>query len=81
MHAAIPGTPLSRICSQHPFPKMKLQTSKGIPMSTPDRNSNQVLKPFGNAEDPRGFYQLLVAPESHYWKLLVVNHHDFENRG
>ena len=50
-------------------------------MSTPDRNSNQVLKPFGNTEDPRGFYQLLVAPESHYWKLLVVNHHDFENRG
>ena len=39
-------------------------------MSTPDRNSNHVVKPFGNAEDPRGFYQLLVA---HVTWLAVHN--------
>jgi integrase/recombinase XerD len=30
-------------------------------MTTPDQNPIPSLKPFGNTEDPRGFYQLLIA--------------------
>ena len=30
-------------------------------MSTSDQNSIPTVKPFGNCEDARGFYQLLVA--------------------
>ena len=39
-------------------------------MSTPDQNPLPVVKPFGNSEDPRGFYQLLVA---HVTWLAVHN--------
>ena len=39
-------------------------------MSTPEQNPIPVVKPLGNSEDPRGFYQLLVA---HVTWLAVHN--------
>ena len=42
-------------------------------MSTPDHNPIPAVKPVGNTEDPRGFYQLLVA---HITWLAV---HNFSN--